>query len=127
MQSLMSNPNKILGFIGRHVAKASRYPIRIPFLFIQDGKDYYCLRVSGDSMISSDSEDEDVVLIKRTEAAKNGDIILGVIDGIPILKRYRKFEDRVELHSTNALVCPIVVTDDNDFRVAGVFVGHFKE
>ncbi len=129
MQSLIANPAKVLGFIGRHKAKANRAKLQVPFLFIQDGEDYYCLRVSGDSMISSRARDEqdDVVLVKRTEEAKNGDIIVGVVDGTPMLKRYHKFENRIELHSTNFQSRPIVVSAETDFRVAGIFVGHFKE
>ena len=129
MQSLVLNPNRVLGFIGRHLAKAQRSTMRIPFLFIQDGEDYYCLRVAGDSMLSEkkDGDEEDVVLVKRTENAKNGDIIVGVVDGQPMLKKYQKFNGQVELHSTNSMERPIVLTDENDFRVAGIFVGHFKE
>ena len=156
MQGIMANPKMILDYIGHHIARVSRPSMKVPFLFIQDGEDYYCLKVSGDSLTSSipknsipknstaknstagnstprnsftseNDENEEMVLVKRTEEAKNGDIIVGVVDGAPMLKRYKKFENRIELHSANSNDNPIIVTEDNDFRVAGIFVGHFNE
>ena len=135
MQGIMANPRMILDYIGHHIARVSRPSMKVPFLFIKDGEDYYCLKVSGDSMRNftnhlvthENDEDEECVLVRRTEEAKNGDIIVGVVDGAPMLKRYKKFENRIELHSANSNDNPIIVTEDNDFRVAGIFVGHFNE
>ncbi len=100
---------------------------RVWSLFTKNGQDYYCLKVSDDSMSDIDIQDKDLILIKRTEEVKNGDIILSVIDGEARLKKYRKFKDRIELHSANSKYPPIIVTDADDFRIAGVFAGHFHD
>ena len=57
-------------------------------------------------------------------SAKNDDIILSVIDGEAKLKKYKKFEDRIELHSANSNYSPLIVVNADDFRIAGVFAGH---
>src|SRR5690349_5122876 len=53
--------------------------------------DHFALEVKGDSMIQAGILDGDVVLIKRTETAESGDIVVALIDSEEAtLKRLRK-------------------------------------
>lgn len=98
----------------------------LPGMFATAGHDYYCLRVSGDSMMGEESSARDLILVKRTEYAKDEDIIISVVDGQVKLKKFRKFDDHIELHSANSQEEMIIVTEANDFRVAGIVEGHFR-
>ena len=103
----------------------------IPSLFARECHDYYCLKVSGDSlvddsMISQGRLARDLVLVKRTEQANDEDIIVSVVDGQVKLKKFKKYGDHIELHSANSKDEPIIVTPQNDFRIAGVVEGTFQ-
>ncbi len=92
----------------------------LPSMFKNADQHYYCLKVSGDSMMGEEDLARDLILVKRTEEAQNDDIIVSVIDGEVKLKRFKKYENRIELHSANSFEPPIMLTDANDFRIAGV-------
>ena len=44
------------------------------------GGDYYALTIEGDSMVEAGIMDGDIVIIKRTEVANNGDIVVALVD-----------------------------------------------
>jgi repressor LexA len=64
--------------------------------------DHFALEVKGDSMIQAGILDGDVVLIKRTETADSGDIVVALIDNEEAtLKRLRKRGNSVALEAAN--------------------------
>ena len=64
--------------------------------------DYYALRVEGDSMIDAGINDGDTVIIKKTNIAENGKIVVALIDNHEAtLKRYRKKSNAIALESAN--------------------------
>ncbi len=64
----------------------------------------YALKVEGDSMINEGIHDGDTVLIKKTNLAENGDIIVALVDGHEAtLKRLRKKGQSIALESANPL------------------------
>lgn len=64
--------------------------------------DHFALEVKGDSMIGAGILDGDVVLIKRTETANSGDIVVALIDNEEAtLKRLRKRGNSVALEAAN--------------------------
>jgi repressor LexA len=64
--------------------------------------EHFALEVKGDSMIQAGILDGDVVLIKRTEAANSGDIVVALIDNEEAtLKRLRKRGNSVALEAAN--------------------------
>ncbi|MGD9965469.1 MAG: transcriptional repressor LexA [Hyphomonadaceae bacterium] len=64
--------------------------------------DHFALEVKGDSMIQAGILDGDVVLIKRTDAADSGDIVVALIDNEEAtLKRLRKRGNSVALEAAN--------------------------
>ena len=65
-------------------------------------EDYYALRVEGDSMIDAGINDGDTVIIKKTNIAENGKIVVALIDNHEAtLKRYRKKSNAIALESAN--------------------------
>jgi repressor LexA len=64
--------------------------------------DHFALEVKGDSMIGAGILDGDVVLIKRTETAESGDIVVALVDNEEAtLKRLRKRGNSVALEAAN--------------------------
>ena len=64
----------------------------------------YALKVEGDSMINEGIHEGDTVLIKKTNLAENGDIIVALIDDHEAtLKRLRKKGQSIALESANPL------------------------
>ncbi len=64
--------------------------------------EHFALEVQGDSMIQAGILDGDVVILKRTEAADSGDIVVALIDSEEAtLKRLRKRGNSVALEAAN--------------------------
>jgi len=64
--------------------------------------DFFALRVEGDSMINAGINDGDTVIIRKTNIAENGKIVVALIDDHEAtLKRYRKKSNAIALESAN--------------------------
>jgi len=74
----------------------------------------YALQVRGESMIEDHICDGDYVLVERTAQARNGDIVVALVNGSETtLKRfYLDSADRVRLQPANASMQPIFVPRD---------------
>ena len=53
--------------------------VNIPLNMIRGGK-YYALTIEGDSMIEAGIMNGDTVIIKRSDTARNGDIVVALVD-----------------------------------------------
>ena len=66
------------------------------------GGDHYALEVDGDSMIKAGINDGDTVIIKKTEQANDGDIVVALVDGEEVtLKRLKRSKGQVILVPEN--------------------------
>lgn len=69
---------------------------------VPDPEEYFYLRVDGDSMIGAGIRPGDLVLMRRQEAAENGQIVACVVDGeASTLKRFRRQGEIVMLQPEN--------------------------
>jgi len=90
------------------------------------GPDRYVLKVKGDSMIDAGIFDGDLVVIRHTETAENGDIVVALIDGEEAtLKRLRKHGARVELIPANRKLASMVYPAER-VKIQGVIVGQVR-
>jgi repressor LexA len=81
----------------RHEGEA----IDVPASMIGRG-DHYALRIDGDSMIDAGIQDHDVVLIRKTDQANNGDIVVALVDDAEVtLKSFRKRGSHIDLIPEN--------------------------
>src|SRR5581483_2943360 len=72
----------------------------------------YVLQVRGSSMIEDGIFDGDYVVIEHTQEAKDGDIIVALINnGLATLKRFYHENGRIVLKPANAAMQPIYPTD----------------
>lgn len=77
--------------------------------------DTFALEVRGDSMIDDHICSGDYVLIEKAREARDGDIVVALVDGLETtLKRfYRESPDRIRLQPANSAMAPIVVPSDS--------------
>ena len=76
-----------------------------------DGPELYVLKVKGESMIEDHIADGDFVIIKRQDTARDGEIVVALLDdGEVTLKRfYREPGGRYRLQPANSAMEPIYV------------------
>lgn len=67
----------------------------------------YMLEVDGDSMIDAHIEKGDIVLVEKTNQAKDGDIVIAEVDGEFTMKYFRKEGSKVWLEPANKNYQPI--------------------
>ncbi len=78
----------------------------------------FMLKVTGDSMLEAGIHPEDVVIVERGQAPKNGDIVLAQVDGDWTLKYYQKRKGQLCLVPGNHKY-PII-RPERELRVEGV-------
>lgn len=84
-------------------------------------KSVYVLQVRGNSMLEDGIWDGDYVVIEQQEDAKNGDIVVALLDnGMATLKRYFKEATRIRLEPANAQMSPIFA---KNVKIQGKVVG----
>ena len=84
----------------------------VPSAMLGNGE-FYALRVDGDSMIKAGINDEDIVIIRKTAQAKDGRIIVALVDGQEVtLKRLRRESGKVILEPENDAYKPRILTAD---------------
>jgi repressor LexA len=98
-----------LPLYGRIAAGTPIEALRDPGNFIDvpasllSGGDHYALEVDGDSMIEAGILDGDTVIIRQTDTAENGAIVVALVDdGEVTLKRLRRRGASIALEPANA-------------------------
>lgn len=93
-------------------------------------EDYYepektfVLQVEGESMKNAGIYDGDMVLIKPTQTANSGEIVVAFLDDEYTVKRVLKEKNKIVLKPENESYNTIEITEDiEDFRIIGKVVG----
>ncbi|MGD9810583.1 MAG: transcriptional repressor LexA [Sphingobium sp.] len=96
--------------------------LSVPAALLGSG-DHYALEVSGDSMVDAGILDGDYALIQRTEVAREGQIVVALVeDSEATLKYFRREGPRVRLDPANAAYEPQVY-DPRQVRIQGRLAG----
>lgn len=96
--------------------------IAVPQAMLGQGA-HYALEVRGESMIEAGINDGDVVVIRETQNASNGDIVVALVeDQEATLKRFRQTGSTIALEPANATMSTQVYRDDQ-VKVQGKLVG----
>ncbi|KZU89073.1 helix-turn-helix domain-containing protein [Lactiplantibacillus plantarum] len=81
----------------------------------------YALQVNGDSMEPLFT-DQQIIFVKYSEEAFNGQIIIAYVDGKAYVKKYHCNGAKCELVSLNSKYDPIDVSGNENFKIKGVVV-----
>ena len=113
-QSMAMNSATALPLLGRIAAgqpiEALQNPETISLADFTRSRDVYVLQVRGDSMQDEHIVDGDYVLVENTKIARNGDIVVALVEGSDTtLKRFYAEGDQVRLQPSNVNMKPIIV------------------
>ena len=93
---------------------------------IEKNGEFFGLKVSGDSMIEAGINDGDTVVIKKTDTAENGKIVVALIDDHEaMLKRLRRKGKTVALESANRNYETKIFGPDR-VKVQGILVSLYR-
>jgi repressor LexA len=98
----------------------------IPLNPLTKAVDFF-LRVQGDSMVEAGILDNDLVGIKKTNNAENGEIVVARINEDVTLKRFSKNKTSIKLIAENSAYEDIHVSEQTDFAIEGKAVGVIRE
>ena len=88
-------------------------------------KDLFMLRVQGESMINAAILDGDMIIVERQATAKNGDIVVALVDNEnATVKTFYKENGHFRLQPENDYMDPIIV---NEVAILGKVVGVFRK
>lgn len=99
--------------------------IPVPARFVGKGV-HFMLSVRGDSMIDAGIFDGDYILVRQENTAKNGDIVVAMIDGFEseaTVKTFYREASHIRLQPENPHMSPILV---KDVKILGLVKGVFR-
>lgn len=97
------------------------FPLPIDFV---GNSETFMLRVRGDSMIDAGILDGDLVLVKKQDTAKNGDIVVALIEDEATVKKFYKEKGFIRLQPQNQFMQPIIVPTCS---ILGIVCGVFRK
>ena len=84
----------------------------------------FMLRVKGDSMVNAGIFDGDLILVEQTSVARNGDIVVALIDDSATVKTFYKEDHYIRLQPENDTMDPIIV---QDCMIMGKVIGLYRQ
>ena len=86
--------------------------------------DTFVLKVQGESMINAGINNGDYIIVSKQNTARNGQIVVAMIDGNATVKTFYKEKEYVRLQPENDTLEPIIV---KDVQIIGKVVGLFRK
>ena len=89
---------------------------------------FYLLRAKGTSMIEAGINPGDLVLVRKQSTAKNGEIVVALVNNENTLKRLYVDQEHncVRLHPENKTMEDIIVSEGEELQIQGVAVHVIK-
>lgn len=83
----------------------------------------FALKVEGESMIEAGILDGDVIIVKKESTAKNGDIVVALVDDGATVKTFYKENGHFRLQPENSSLEPIIV---DEVLILGRVIANFR-
>lgn len=83
----------------------------------------FMLRVKGESMINAGIYHGDLILVEQKNTARDGDIVVALVDDSATVKTFYKEKNRIRLQPENDSMKPIFV---NDVTILGKVIGLYR-
>ena len=78
---------------------------------LRKNKNYFALKVKGDSMTGAGILENDTAIIEEQSTARNGEIVVAVVEEAYTIKRFYRENSRVRLQAENPAYTPIYSQD----------------
>ena len=99
--------------------------ISLPAFMIPKKEEIFTLRTEGMSMKNVGIYDGDVVIVKRTSTAKNGDYVVALDEnGFTTLKTFYKEDGHFRLQPENETLSPIIL---DKVTILGIAIGLYRQ
>ena len=85
-----------------------------------DTKETFALEIKGESMVKAGILNGDKIIVRQTNVAENGDIIVALIDNEATCKRFYKEKHRIRLQPENYLMEPMYF---DEVQILGKVIG----
>ena len=85
----------------------------------------FVLKVRGESMINVGIYDGDQIFVQQTPVARNGDIVVALVEDSATVKTYYKEEGRYRLQPENDTMDPILL-QETQLHILGKVIGVFR-
>ena len=86
--------------------------------------DNFILKVQGESMINAGINNGDYIVVSKQETARNGQIVVALIDNEATVKTFYKEDGHIRLQPENDTMEPIIV---KDVQILGKVIGLFRK
>ena len=86
--------------------------------------DNFVLKVQGESMINAGINNGDYIIVSKQETARNGQIVVAMIDGEATVKTFYKEKDYIRLQPENDTMDPII---SKNVQILGKVIGLFRK
>ena len=97
----------------------------LPATLVPNDAEIFTLNVSGESMINRGIFDDDIVIVKRQNVARNGDIVVAMTDENEVtLKTFYKEKDHIRLQPENDTMDPIILPN---VTILGKAIGLYRK
>ena len=93
------------------------FPIPVELL---PNEQTFMLRVKGESMINAGIFDGDQIIVKQQETARNGEIVVALVEDSATVKRFYKEKGYYRLQPENDALDPIIV---DEVQILGIVIG----
>lgn len=80
----------------------------------------FFMRVSGNSMINACIHDGDVVIVDRSVKAVSGKIVIAVVDGEMLIRRFERTMNKIRLVPETPKLAPLELSEFNEVQIWGV-------
>ena len=129
--AIAAESNMTLPLLGRIAAgrplEAVENPESISLADFTRSRDVYVLQVKGESMQDEAILDGDYVLVEKAETARDGEIVVALVDGSDAtLKRIYREGASTRLQPSNATMQPIIVPAQS-VQVQGRVIGVLRK
>lgn len=96
------------------------FPIPTEFM---PNSESFMLKVKGESMINAGIFDGDHILVEKCNTARNGDMVVALVDDSATVKNFYKEDGHIRLQPQNDAMDPIIV---DDCQILGKVFGVFR-
>ncbi len=80
----------------------------------------FFMRVSGNSMINAGIFDDDIVIVDKSIKPQNGKIVIAVLDGELLIRRYERTMNKLRLIPETNKLSPMEIGEFSDCKIWGV-------
>ena len=98
----------------------SYFPIPMEYM---PNAESFMLKVKGESMINAGIFDGDNILVQKCDDARNGDMVVALVEDSATVKTFYKEGDHIRLQPENDTMDPIIV---DDCKILGKVFGVFR-